>query len=119
MAPKGAIYIMQADIDREKILLNKAIHGEPEELLSYLEPMLDEVAIKYSSSDLVKKLGITKEDCKNASKIHFDLAVKKYLGRLQDPIEKKKVFSFVEYFAWYARQGVVEYCHEKMKKEEK
>lgn len=109
---------MQADIDREKTLLNKATHGEPEELLSYLEPMIDEVAEKYSSSELVRKLGITKNDCKLAAKIHLDLAVKKYLGRLQDPIEKRKVFSFAEYFAWFARQGVVEYCHRKMKERE-
>jgi hypothetical protein len=110
---------MKIDMNREKILLNKSIHGESEELLSYLNPLLDEVAEKYSSSELVRGLGITTEDCKHASMIHLDMAVRKYLGRLSNPIERKKVFSFAEYFAWFARQGVVEYCHGKLKEEEK
>ncbi len=92
--------------------LVKAEHAEMEELIKYLNPLLDKVVNDYIENQTNSKFNITYNALYAESIKLLPIAVKKYLERYRENNwpEDKYVY-FIDYYSWYARQGIVEYLN--------
>lgn len=74
----------------------------------YLRPFVESIVEKYTKHDSAK--GIPKKELIDAGWAHFDFALRKYKERAELMMERRNdVFYFSTYFAWFVRQGIVEY----------
>jgi hypothetical protein len=103
---------------KELLLVAKALHGEPEELLSYLSPHLDEIAASYATLETVKNMNLDAKALRPYTEKLFPNAIVSYSDRVQryhDGTEEE-LPDFLPYYIWYARQGVVEFLHDMLEK---
>ncbi len=105
---------MEINKEKEKQLVLKALRGDREELVTYLEPTIDKIAKRYAENHAIKKLGITKDECKKAALVYLELALTKYNELIiESEIRTKTIAKFKTFIMTFAKQGIDEYCESK------
>ena len=77
-------------------------HADMALLIDYLKPFVTPIAQQYARDGRW-------QDLRPVSWRHLDRAVNNYLERLESPRHQAPTFLFSTYFAWYARQAIVEF----------
>lgn len=107
---------MNDDIKHEIELVEEAVSGKKERLVSHMKETLEDLSLKIKEGSINKKLHMTDTEIKEASDAHFSEALGKYQNEVKDFNQKtKEPFLFSGYYKWLIEKKLDEFL-EKFKK---
>lgn len=99
---------------QEIALIKKAQQRESEELLAYIAPSLDALVADFEKDEKIAALEIPTTSLRKSAEKHFAQAVERYAQLIErhESGDSEALTPFITFYAWFAKQGMVEYAHQ-------